>query len=58
MVMIDSVEILKVQVSIHIPWLLEFYKVKALKLGKNQVTALMQRLERSVCPKKKQNLDS
>lgn len=54
MVMIDSIE----KVSIHIPWLLEFYKVKALKLRKNQVTALMQRLERSVCPKKKQNLDS
>lgn len=55
---IDSIEKLKAEISVHIPRLLEIYKVKTLKLGKNPVMTLIQRLEQSVHPKKKQNPDS
>ena len=53
---IDSTEELKVGISVHIPWLLENDYMKTLKLGKNQVMTLIQRLEQSV-DAKKQNPD-
>lgn len=58
MSMIDPIEKLKVEISVHLPWLLEVYEVKTLKLEKNQTVALIERLEQCVHPKTKQNLDS